>query len=229
MFPSRNPYGFPSPNSCGGPGPEAAFARTVMVTPGSSRQTRGQSHMTNSRPRPVNPPQGYAAPSGTTIVVQPGEPHHFGTTLDHRDPNIVNPLCRCQNPESHGDAWAFTGNLSWMIDTQGRRMTWKELATRVLQHYGKTHISLDEQHQAYRTILTPAGYRSRMRYWQELRGAVGRGEPITISPHSQNLQFHNADRHVQNHVTEGGLRTVLDGQGGDRPSRDAASSMRYGR
>ncbi|KAF1917657.1 hypothetical protein BDU57DRAFT_405333, partial [Ampelomyces quisqualis] len=63
----------------------------------------------------------------------PGEPHHFGTTLDRQASNIDNPLCRCQNPESHGDAWAFTGSLSWMTDTRGRRMSWRELVNRVLE------------------------------------------------------------------------------------------------
>lgn len=138
MFPNRNPYGFPSHNPYSGTRPDAAFTPTFMVPQSSFRSTRGQGLLANLRLRPVNGAEEHATSSGTTIVVQPGEPHNFGTTPDRRTPTIVNPLCRCQNPESHGNAWAFTGNYSWMVDTHGRRMSWKELANRVLDHCRKS-------------------------------------------------------------------------------------------
>ncbi|KAF2832404.1 hypothetical protein CC86DRAFT_270882, partial [Ophiobolus disseminans] len=74
----------------------------------------------------------------------PGDPHYYGTRLDRTAGLIVNSLCRCQNPDSHGNAWAFDGNAFQARAMDGRVMMWKDLANKVLDHYGRWPISREE-------------------------------------------------------------------------------------
>ncbi|KAF2027338.1 hypothetical protein EK21DRAFT_22446, partial [Setomelanomma holmii] len=76
----------------------------------------------------------------------PGEPHYYDTRLDRRRALVVNPLCRCSNPDSHNNAWAWAGELAahFAQDLPGHWISWQDLSNRVLDHYRQTSISREE-------------------------------------------------------------------------------------
>jgi hypothetical protein len=127
-------------------------------------------------------------------MVRPGESHYYGTRLDCRAAFVIHPLCRCNNPNIHGNAWVIEGDTSSAMDNREIRISWKELSNRVWGHYaGRPTVSREEEHQAYRYIMHPQEYQSIMSHYRVLNWAVGRRHSITVSPHEEDLQFHNGE------------------------------------
>jgi len=211
MYPNRSSYG----GSRQGPG----FAGTFVPGRGTFQNTRVAG---SRRDAPSGPPSRADAPPGTTMVVRPGEPHYYGTRLDRANALIVNPLCKCQNPQSHGNAWAFTSDEYDPVDMNGRPMLWKEVANKALDYYGRWPITREEEFEAYRHIMHPRAYRRAKDHYHSLNRLVGRGGHVGISPYPEDVQFHNADGHAQNNITEGGLRTHFNPTGGRGGSRFGA-------
>jgi hypothetical protein len=72
-----------------------------------------------------NPQTPSTAPH-TTTEIAPGKPHYFAARIDRAAARAISTLCRCRNPDSHGDAWAI--NLPHAgVDLTGREISWKEL------------------------------------------------------------------------------------------------------
>jgi hypothetical protein len=188
---------------------ESSF-RLSRVQGSTSDSRRTQSYRSNDSPASEG--------QTTTKNVRPGDPHHYGTRLDPVASRAINPVCRCINPNNHGDAWAYT-NTKRIKDINGVKITWKELIHRVLDHYGdRTSATREEEHEAYRHILTPRHYIPRIEHYHWLNYEVGRGSPVMISPYEDAVQMHNEDGHARNDVTENGLQTRMErpGRGGGR-------------
>jgi hypothetical protein len=214
MYPYSNPYGRSRR--------EPDFASTFMADRYRYAPTRGQSSATQPRASQSNRSNNSPATRtpGTTTVIRPGEPHHYGTRIDRQArANLINPLCRCRNPDGHRDAWAFDGDEPYTIDNRGVPISWKQAANRVLDQYpGKIFVSWDEVHEAYRPFVHPRVYRQMMAHYNNLRMSIAMGHELIISPHQETLQFYGGDGHARNAVTEDGLRTMVQ-----RPGRAGRS------
>jgi len=206
MYPNRSSYG----GSRRGPG----FTGTFVTGRGPSQNSRFPGSRREEPPRQPSRSGAPAQHGGMTTIVRPGEPHYFGTRLDRQNALVVNPLCRCQDPASHGNAWAFADNEPHGFDMNQRPMLWAELANKALDHYGRSQITREEEWEAYRHIMHPGYYRGAKDHYHHLNRVVGRGGHVYISPYPEDLQFHNADGHAQNNITEGGLRTHFNPTGG---------------
>jgi hypothetical protein len=124
----------------------------------------------------------------------------------------------------HGDAFAYHSS-HFFPDRRGVMISWAEMSHRALNYCGKTQISREEEAEAYRQIMLPEAYRHYMARYDHLNRRVARGYSLTICSNQEALQFHNADGHVQNNVTEGGLRTVINRSGGN--GRESSGGHRY--
>lgn len=208
MRPGRDPIG--------GPSYSLSFARTFASGRGSLQSTRR-----------ISSGRGSQAPSAeprTTTVVDPGEPHYFAVRIDRAAARAISTLCRCRNPDRHGDAWAI--NLPHAgKDPTGRELSWKELSNRVLDYCRKDAVNREEEHYAYQYILSPYFYRSYIRHYVQLNRQIGRGNPVILCDVTDDVQFHG-DGHVRNNVTEEGLRTVVNRPGYPGSSGGAGSSRR---
>jgi hypothetical protein len=183
---------------------------------------RGQS--SGTQPRASQSNQSNVSPAtrmtGTTTVVRSGEPHHYGTKLDREaQANIVNPLCRCRNPDSHRDAWTRNGDEPWLADNRGMPISWKQTMNRILDcHPSKTSVSREEQFEAFQTILHPSSSRIMMDDYRQKNYHVRMGGRMRISPHQDKIQHYGGDGHARNAITEDGLRTMVQRPDGGRRS-----------
>lgn len=209
----------PGRRTLGSPYYDPTFARTFASGRASLQGTRRAGGGQN--------PQGPSATTGRTTVIAPGDPHYFGARIDRAAARAISTLCRCRNPDGHGDAWAMIIPRAG-IDLRGRQLSWKDLSNRVLDHCRKDTVNREEEYEAYQYILTPYFYYRYMRHYHEFNRAIGAGAPIILSDTADAVQFHG-DGHVRNHVTEEGLRTVVNlpgGSSGTEPSDGAGLSRR---
>jgi hypothetical protein len=147
-------------------------------------------------------------------TIRPGDPHYFRTRLDRRASRLIMPLCRCTNPQGHGDAWTFI-NMEKMRDIRGDRISWKQLMNRVLDYYvDKTTVSREEELAAFPYILNPWECADLTDHYEYVNYGIGQGWRVFISPYEDDVQMHNADGHMQNNVTESGLQTQIERPGG---------------
>jgi hypothetical protein len=220
---------YPSHNPLGGPGYNLRFAGTLMSDGGAYRPSRQQAHARDLRgPRSTRSQQPNAL-QGTTTVIQPGDPHHYGTRLDRAASRVINHLCRCQNPNGHRDAWAISDDYwrgCFTLDLQGRPLTWKQLSNRVLDYCNKTDITREEELRNYRHIVHPRDCEDILDHHRDLDFHCGIGGHIVLSPYGEEdgVQAFTEDGHVRNNVTSEGLRTVYNptvqgGQSLQGPSR----------
>jgi hypothetical protein len=213
-----NPYN----NPFSGSRREPEFARMFMASRNHYQPTHAQN--SGTQPRASQSNRSNASPatgtSGTTTVIRPGEPHHYGTKLDREArANIINPLCRCRNPDSHRDAWADDGDGPWQADNRGMPISWKQTMNRVLDCYpGKTSVSWEEQYEAYQIILHPSSSRHMMDHYRSTNYHVRMGGRMMISPYQDTVQHYGGDGHARNNVTEDGLRTMIQRPDGGRRS-----------
>jgi hypothetical protein len=101
---------------------------------------------TRQAPRTQMPPTLYVdrPQGGRTNMIVPGEPHHFGMRTDYLRIEIISTLCRCQDPDSHGDAYTML-NSPRGRDINGRSIDWQEAKKRMLDHYSRDQISHAEE------------------------------------------------------------------------------------
>ncbi|KAF2027337.1 hypothetical protein EK21DRAFT_22725, partial [Setomelanomma holmii] len=71
----------------------------------------------------------------------PGQPHYFGTRTDYQNGRMIDNVCRCQTPDSHGDAWTIDFPCGY--DKSGQLISWQEPMKRVLEHCGETTVNQD--------------------------------------------------------------------------------------
>jgi hypothetical protein len=189
MFPDRNPYG--GHDGYGGYGRSMrGFQPTFMTGSGSSRRQGSSQQVTSSNGRErssrsnAQPAQG-----GRTIIVQPGQPHYFSTRTDFRNCRYVSNMCRCQNPDSQGDAWTI--ELGGYEDRAGRPITYQTLMHRIVDHYGTPTVSNEQEVAAYRILASPSVAELRENHERNLRWAISMGVPVVINPHAESVTFHN--------------------------------------
>jgi hypothetical protein len=145
MVPSHNLYGGYGGLSRGISG----FQRTLIAGHGPyRRQGSSFSERETASRSNVN---AQLAQSGRTTIVQPGQPYYFGTRVDKEHCRFINNLCRCHDPNSHGNAW--TGEVGGGIYREGRPITFLNLMHRVLDPCGTTTVSLDQEIVARMVIL----------------------------------------------------------------------------
>lgn len=226
MFPNRNPYGGYGRASRGMQG----FQPTIFAVGDTSRRQGRSQQVTSSNGRETSSPSNaQPAQSGRTTIVRPGQPHYFGTRIDNRNCRIINNMCRCQTPDSHGDA--FTIEMEGYEDVAGRPITYQTLMNRILDHYGTPTVSNEQETAAYRILASPSINAVREINERNLRMCIRMGIPIFINPHAESVTFHNGDGHAQNFVGERGLQTRLSPPSDrGRGSRDREYEARgYGR
>lgn len=195
MFSGRGSYGGHSSYN-------PAFARTFASGGGSFQSTR----VSGPPSRSQEPP----APQTTTSEYRPGEPHYHSTRPDRAAGLVINPLCRCQNPRSHRDAWAIIEE-GFAVSRSGRFLSWKEYANRVLDFHGKDSVTYAEENACLVYILDPMVARALVENYNDLCWAARMGYPIQIrrGPGIEH-EFHNSHGHAQYSATESGLRTMVN-------------------
>jgi hypothetical protein len=180
-----------------GVGGNSPFTPTHIIGP-STRDSRSSHSSRNTQ-------SSTPSTGGRSTVVLPGQPHWFGCRVD-RQHGPVSTMCRCRNPDSHGDAWTSNREL---CDINGQRVTQQQVMDRMLDHYGTSTINRDEEVAAYSIVLDPTYAFIALQHHRNLTRWIRRGEHICLSSNTERMTFHNGDRHVQNHVSEHGLRTTF--------------------
>ncbi|KAF2027345.1 hypothetical protein EK21DRAFT_28330, partial [Setomelanomma holmii] len=73
----------------------------------------------------------------------PGRPHIFGSRANRETGRVEHTICRCHDPDSHGDAWVFN-DPEYARDKQGRMMSWDVAMNSIPNLYGKNAVSRQE-------------------------------------------------------------------------------------
>ncbi|KAH5461637.1 hypothetical protein HBI31_226280 [Parastagonospora nodorum] len=190
MYPNHNTYGGSRRNP-------ARFQATFM---NGNRQSQGHvpTYRSNSTSQPTQPNEG-----GRTAIVRPGVPHYFGTRVDQQTFRVINNLCRCQDPMSHGSAWTIEGRE--VPDINGRIIDYQQFMNRVLDHFGTATVTYEQQTTAWRLFLDPRVAASFEMNDRRLEAGARAGRPIFIT---NDATYHNADGHAQALVDTQGMRTI---------------------
>jgi hypothetical protein len=130
----REPSGFQ-------PNPVNSGRRTEV-----SRQAAAQGARASSA-RPAQPTNS----GGRSTIVRPGQPHWFGTRVDFQNGRFINTLCRCQDPNSHGDA--CIAEIDEWRDSAGHPTTVEQTLNRILDHCGTATVPKEEEITTYQSIL----------------------------------------------------------------------------
>lgn len=162
---ARNPFLNWRPHDLGSPSASYQPSRTT-----EPRQIEG----TRSSCRP----HGSTQPGDTTTDIRPGDPHHYGTRLDRRASRLLGMLCKCNNPRGHGDAFAYTEDGT--NDINGKRISWKEMANRMLAHHRRTEITWEQMLEAARYIMHPEAFQDYSAKYREVIDAIRRGAPAVV-------------------------------------------------
>jgi hypothetical protein len=153
-------------------------------------------------------------PQGRTQIIHPGEPHHFGSRADYELGEIQCTLCRCNNPDSHGDAYTML-NSPRGCDTNGQPIDWQEAKRRMLNHYGRDQISHAEEIAAASYVFDAQTTQLVLETDQELKMRVEQGRGISVNTSQNNINWHNIDGHAKPYLTQEGAKTQYKYGGGD--------------
>jgi hypothetical protein len=84
-----------------------------------------------------------------TQIIRPSEPHHFGSRTDYVCGEVICTLCRCKDPDSHGDAYT-------MLDShRGKDIRdWQEAKGRMLDFHKKDQNSHAEEVEVIYLLFT---------------------------------------------------------------------------
>jgi hypothetical protein len=185
--------------------------------PGASRHPQGPGHYhpCASRFPPSQPGRTsssqFGAPSrgnpSMSTRTRPGQPHFTGMRANRSAGRLEHTVCRCHNPDSHGDAWTFIDD-DWADDPNGNHISWSTGMNRILDLYGKSTMTRDEELAKYPEIMTEECVRYHFTLEHGWDDAVRRGIHLEISPFST---WHNEDGHRRPFLTDEGARTVFPG------------------
>jgi hypothetical protein len=123
---------------------------------------------------------------------------HRGTRADRQDTYIESTLCRCQDPDSHGDAFIAEDD-DWADDKNGNALSWMTAMSRILDSAGKTSLSRPEQLAMYHAIMAPETADDMLQGEKEIDDRIRNGEPLVISPYTT---WHNSEGRRQPFTTE---------------------------
>ncbi|KAH3909789.1 hypothetical protein HBH56_152330 [Parastagonospora nodorum] len=73
----------------------------------------------------------------------PGQPHLTGTRINRGAGRLESTICRCQNPNEHGDAFS-NGDASWGTDRNGMDISWSIAMNRILDVYGTNSMTREQ-------------------------------------------------------------------------------------
>jgi hypothetical protein len=157
--------------------------------------------------RPLEPTVQVDRPqAGRTIVIRPQEPHHFGNRVDHARGEYTCTLCRCNNPNSHSDAYTML-NSPRGLDINGRPIDWQEAKRRMLDYHGKDQISHAEEIVAVPYVFDAETARGILQQKELVQRGVRAGYNISINVAGNNVDWHNDDGHAKPYVSGEGART----------------------
>jgi hypothetical protein len=178
------------------------YTQTSRVTR-SNRSNREPESNPVIATRYAERPQG-----GKTCIVRPGEPHHFDGRPDYQRGEMLCTLCRCRNPDSHGDAYTML-NSPRGFDINGRPIDWQEVKKRMLDHYGRDQISHAEELAAVPYVFDAATAREVLDTEEEIKESIRGGAEISVNVQGNRVNWHNEDGHAKPYLTEGGAKTQI--------------------
>jgi hypothetical protein len=219
---------YPRRTHCDSTGRENAARSqpTFISSGGPPRRTESSRHSTapdarSSSTRTAQPTNT----GGRTTIVRPGEPHWFGTRADFQNCRLVNNLCRCQNPDAHGDAWKV--ELPGWYDISGRPTTVQQIHHRILDHYGTATVAQEQELVAYRLFCAPCLADSLTRNIRSVEFGISMGIAPRLSPHADVTHYYG-DGHAQDYLGQGGLQTVMPGRRGGAAGGRGGNVSSYG-
>lgn len=148
-----------------------------------------------------------------STLVRPHQPHIYGTRINRALGRIESTLCRCPDPNSHGDA--FTLDSPYGTSLAGQPLTYQQGWTALLDYYGKDAISDLEVRAAEKYVLDQATVERAERQYRLYEEGVRLGASLELRPNLA-VTYYNGDGHSQPHITEDGLRTRMDRSGYSR-------------
>lgn len=149
---------------------------------------------------------------GQTCIVHPGEPHHFGSRTDYERGEIICTLCRCNDPDSHGDAYTML-NSPRGLDINGQPIDWQEAKRRMLNHYGRDQISHGEEIAAAPHVFDAQTAQRVSQTEEDLKQGIRNGFAVSVNTVQNNVDWHNSDRHAKPWLTQEGAKTQFGGAG----------------
>ncbi|KAF1917658.1 hypothetical protein BDU57DRAFT_528233 [Ampelomyces quisqualis] len=181
--------------------------------PSQRRSTRPAEPYNNTRQETARPIDSTVYPdrpqAGRTVLIRPGEPHHFGARADHARGEYTCTLCRCNKPNSHGDAYTML-NSPRGLDINGHPIDWQEAKRRMLDHHGKNQISHAQENAAVPFVFDAQTAEEILRGKEELRKGIRAGYDVRINVANNNVDWHNDDGHAKPYVTGEGAKTRFD-------------------
>jgi hypothetical protein len=151
----------------------------------------------------ANRPQGMR-----TQLVNPGEPHHFGIRPDYERGELISTLCRCQNPDSHGDAFTMLDSPRGR-DINGNPIDWQEVKKRMLDYHGKDQISHAEEVEAIPHVYDYVTAQKCLQNEEQLKLTIQGGGSVSVNIQENNARWHNDDGHAKPYLTKGGAKTIF--------------------
>ncbi|KAH7082653.1 hypothetical protein BKA63DRAFT_486114 [Paraphoma chrysanthemicola] len=145
--------------------------------------------------------------SGKSIIVYPGEPHHFGSTTDRSTGQILCTLCRCRTPGLHKDAYTMLSSPRGS-DINGQPIDWQEGKRRMLDHYRRDQITHAEEIAAIPHVFDGPTARHMLEVERDLVESCRRGNDIVVNVEENTMDWFNEDGHARPHITEEGLKTI---------------------
>lgn len=157
---------------------------------------------------------------------QSGQPHYTGARAVRSAGRIECIICRCLNPDGHGDAFTFDSE-EYADDKNGNPISWNTAMNRILNLYRMNSITRQEAIAKYHEIMSPESAGDYARIERESDEKIQRGEDLQISPYTT---WHNHDGHRRPHLTEEGVRTVFQrpGQSVDSSAQPSGYSQNAG-
>ncbi|KAF2683175.1 hypothetical protein K458DRAFT_405298 [Lentithecium fluviatile CBS 122367] len=130
------------------PAPLPSALAPPKPTPDLLPNPTESAHPPTPREIPESPTQSFHTATPPTTR----RPHKHGAFHNLRLGQWEYQLCKCANPESHGDAWEADIGATFR-DKSGAFITWMELCERVLQWAGKESVTRQEYIQCLPHVL----------------------------------------------------------------------------
>jgi hypothetical protein len=149
-----------------------------------------------------------SAQGGQTTIVRPGQPHYFNTRIDYDRCEAFRTMCRCQNPDSHGNAWTTT--IIKGYDKNNNLLSSQDLAHQILDRVGTPTVSHEVARAMWPHIMCAEDAEDMEAHERYIERAIRRGKPIYL-PIPETVTHYNGDGHAQQVIGQNGLQTRITG------------------
>jgi hypothetical protein len=129
---------------------------------------------------------------------------------DYQHGEIISTLCRCANPNTHGDAYTML-NSPRGRDIHGQPIDWQEAKKRMLDHHAKNQISHAEEIAAVPFVYDAQTVQVVMQGEEELKKGIRGGQVISVNTEQNRVDWHNGEGHAKKWVTIEGAQTRFGG------------------